>query len=267
MKTVIYSDIDGYQVVKYFAEAQVDPIVTMAKVSDKVLGLNELAQVNSVKAKVIALLISANNFTDLSNSANKTGNTTLAASYQKQSSAARAQVAVLEEEYAKVLAAYEKARNSIIEANSVFFTPGPGESFISDENYAALKNQFDALHEDEKLCINGVVIKDLRDKTFWTKGTKWESMTISSLGQGLPAGAILESDLDESQRAEISSEYEAARISGMTADEKNTEKAIVLNNAARDALQKKGIAEITKEIFDAQAWYAEKKLEIEAKYA
>lgn len=223
-KTVLYSDIDGYQIVKGFAEATVDPVKTLNGIADKITSLDELARVNSCKAKIAAQLTAAQNYYNLASVAIKAGNTTQATSYQKQYEAAEAQIAVYEEELATLMSAYESAKMALYEANPVYSQPGPGEAIIDDSTYTALQAAFDALAAHHELTIAGASVVDYSGETYWLKTDReWSSTVISALGVSLPDGAVLAADLTDDQRTEIVDQIETARIAALSEADKLTE--------------------------------------------
>ncbi|MBU1080896.1 MAG: hypothetical protein KKB59_10460 [Spirochaetes bacterium] len=266
MKTVVHENVDGYEIVRYFGDAQVDPVATWSKIQDKILALPELAQMNSVKAKITAQAQTGQDAFNLAAAAEKSGNFKAATSYQAQYQAAVAAIPVLEEELTPLAAAFDAARSALFEANAAYFTPGPGESIISDADYEVLKAKADALASNQQLTVSGTYVADNRGKAWWAKDGTWKRETTEQLGVPIPPGAILEEKLSESQKLEIAAESAAARLAGLTVEEREAEKTGALKAAAQEAANQKTLAEITGEKFDAAAWYSAKKAEIEKIY-
>ncbi len=281
MKTVLHRNEDGYEIVLGFRDAVADPVATFAKIQSKVLALPELAQCSSVKTKISAQMqIAADNWILSAQAeksaaqAEKNGDASekarclaKAASYLAIRNAALAAIPLLEDELKPLTDAFEQARAALFETNASYFTPGPGEYLLSDKDYTSLAAKFDSLAETEALLVDGSTVADYRGRAYWIKGDSWEKGSIGRLGETLPSGALWDRDITEAQRAEIADGAEAERIAGLSTEERAAERSAVLQSIAQNAVNKKQVAEITGEAFDAAAWYAEKKAEIERKYA
>ena len=112
------------------------------------------------------------------------------------------------------------------------------------------------------------IVKDFRNTEYWRKANgRWGKSKIERLGETAPADAVLPDALTEAQSAEIAAQNEADRIASLTGDAKETEKQARLDAAADEADRLSRRAEIQGKVFSAAAWYAEKRDEIEAKYA
>lgn len=267
-RTVLHAGIDGYEIVAGFGEATIDAVATWAAIQGKVITLDELAQLNGLKAKIAAQADIANSSRSLANSALKAGNQVGYNSYTEQAVAAEASIASMEAEFPLLAAAFEEARTALMAENAEYCLPNPAsEQIISDEEYARIKPLFEALGENEQLLLAGGTVKDFRGEKYWLKKDAWISVTISALGEAIPKGAVLESQLTDAQSQEISDESEANRISALTAEEKAAELKSVLQATAQSASNQKQVADITGEPFDASAWYQAQKIEIEKKYA
>ena len=145
---------------------------------------------------------------------------------------------------------------------------GSGRKLLSEAEYAIHKSLFDALKEHQLLTEELEVIQDFRGAEYWQKANgRWGKHTIERLGETAPADAVLPDALTETQRSEIAAQNEAARISALEPDAKEAEKQARLDAAADEADRLSRRAEIQGKVFSAAAWYAEKRDEIEAKYA
>jgi hypothetical protein len=223
-KTVIHSTVDGYEVVKGFSEATIDAIATWAAIQAQVLALDELAQVNSVKAKIVAQATAAQNALALATAAQTAGNTASYNTYYAQYTAAVAAIATLEDELVPLEAAFVTAKNELFEANAVYFTPGPGEDAITDASYTTLKAAFDALTANQQLLLSGSTVVDYRGTTYWTlTNSVWASTTISALGVSVPDGSAIASALTDAQKAAIATQVETARVAALTDAQKLAE--------------------------------------------
>jgi ABC-type transport system involved in cytochrome bd biosynthesis fused ATPase/permease subunit len=95
---------------------------------------------------------------------------------------------------------------------------------------------------------------------------KWRKEKIEEIGVELPEGAVLQEELTREQKAEISEQQEAERITAMTPEQKEEAKENEL-----DALADKSAAlarrhEIRRKPFDPVAFYDKGAKIIAAKY-
>jgi hypothetical protein len=158
--------------------------------------------------------------------------------------------------------------------NAAYSNPGPNGRILEDEVGEEHGAKLNNLSGHEKLLTDGNIIADYRGTEYWKKqGGQWEKTEIEALGVALPAGAVLDNDLTPDQKQEIDAQREAARIAGMPPGEKTKEKQGLIKAVLHEAAIKKQEADIEAEIagessvFDATAWFQERKAEIEAKYA
>jgi hypothetical protein len=266
---MVHANVDGHELVAGFSIAAADPVATWAVIRDQVASLNVVTQIKSVKTKIMAqrqLAADQWGLAEIEEKAN--GQSKQYQVYITAHNSAMSQVALLEEELGPLNETFEKERSRLYEENIVYSPPGSNESQISDADFLRLSGLFTGLTEHQRLTVSGEIIPYYVGAAYWLKsGSAWTKTTIAVAGEDLPKGAILEEKLTEAQRIEIGAQLEAARVAGLSAEAKAAEMAGVLNAAAQDAAQKKSVADITGDTFDAKAWYAEKKAEIELKYA
>jgi hypothetical protein len=166
-------------------------------------------------------------------------------------------------------------RQRLFAENIEYSKPGPNAEWIEDAAAAALVAQANTLGEHEKLSADGTaIIPDYRGTEYWqNQGGKWQKIKIEKLGIALPAGAIMDEDLDPEQKQAIAAQQEKERIAALSPTDKDNEKKDRIKAVIREAAIKKQEADIEAEIsgepsaFDAAAWFQEQKAEIEAKYA
>ena len=219
-KTVIYRDIDGYSVVAWFGDAAPDPRATAAVVNDMLLSLPELVAVNKCKADMAEKALIAND----------------ARSTDAEVKEAVDAFNALNASLVALEAAYSAARDACWENNMQYCHPGQGEGFISDADFDTMVDKFNALAEGQKLLLDGTMVADNRGKTYWTKakGT-WTPTIVTALGQSIPASAVLETALTDTQKAEIGAQSEAARVSALSDADKLAE-AVAAQKSAKAAV-------------------------------
>jgi hypothetical protein len=266
--TVIHGNIDGYECVAGFGEAAVDPVATWAAIQDKILALDIVAQMRAVNSKIAAQRKLAADQWALAVQAHDAGLALQEEAATKAYQAANAQIPILEAELAPLAARFEEERSAMFEEHAIYSIPGPSESIIEDADYARLSGLHKGLSEYQRLTVAGEIVDDYRGVVYWKKsGSRWEMGLVTELAKKLPAGSVMEDRLSDMQKLEIGAQVESGRVAGLSPELKAAEKASVLGAAAQEAANKKALAEITGETFDAAAWYAARKAEIEKKYA
>jgi hypothetical protein len=150
---------------------------------------------------------------------------------------------------------------------AVYMNPGSGKKELTDEAYAVLSGKFGKLKPNEELTEGGDVIPNWTGTEYWKKSVgRWEKLKMEHVNATLPAGAVLPDSLTPEQREEIGIQQETERIAGLTGERRAEEAQARIKAVLQQAAIKKTEADITGEAFDAQAWYQERKAEIEAKY-
>jgi len=159
-----------------------------------------------------------------------------------------------------------KKIKDILRENPVYCGLRNGEFRESD--IAMSFADIDMAIENAKIDINGEVIHDFRGKNYNLPGSKWTKITIDKLGVVAPDGGILDEDLTPEQSAEIQTEAESERVSGLDKKQKETEMQNALNAVLRHAAQMKNEHEImghSDALEVSQAWYNDQKSIIEKK--
>lgn len=234
--TVVHENVDGYEIVRFFREATADAQGTWAAIQSKVLALDELAQVNSCKAKIAAQVATSQSAKTLALAATKAGNTSSYTTYNAQYLAAVAAIATLQDEIVTLQAAYDTAVAALFEANTVYHLPNPAnEETITDAQYATMKAAADALSANQQLLLAGGTVVDYRGTTYWTETSGvWASTTIEALGVSIPDGSVAASALTDAQKNEIATKAETARVAALT-DAQKLEEATNAQSAAKAA--------------------------------
>jgi uncharacterized protein YqgV (UPF0045/DUF77 family) len=164
----------------------------------------------------------------------------------------------------------EHCRRELLENVGVRFEVVGAET-VDQATWDDLVEKMKLLNEGERLLDDGTVVVDQVGTKYWTKPTDtWIETEITELGDTVPAsGAFLHEDLTTAQLVEIADQRELDRIAALTTEEKDQEKQAMIDQAARDAGALKSQYEIENRLDplgDAQAWYAAKVAEIDAKY-
>jgi hypothetical protein len=152
--------------------------------------------------------------------------------------------------------------------NLVYARVGDEADLIDDEHAEQIQSKLDGMGEHQLLLGSGDYIADYQGVEYQIKKAgKWEKEQINEIGVNLPSGAILDKDLTQEQKNEISAQQEKDRITALTTEEKEDEKRSKLHVLAREAITKAEEAELLGETFDKQAWLQPKRTEIELLYA
>jgi hypothetical protein len=267
-KRASYQTIDGYDVITVIGEAASDPAATMEAVRLRIEALPETAQMKAITLKILAqqdVMREENAKAVAKRQANPASDVSAEEARHNQ---AKANVEVFEAELRPIAAAIEEARLSLYEECAVYFPAGTGEKLLSEAEEADLVPKHAALAEHEALTLSGEIIPDNRGEKYHLKtGGKWARGKVKHIGEELPEGAVLPADLAEAQRSEIAEQREAKRIAALTPEAKEAEKQTRLDNAADEAYRLEQRARIQRADFSSTDWYAEKKAEIEEKYA
>jgi len=146
---------------------------------------------------------------------------------------------------------------------------------ISVQNFDELVQKWMARAENEQVSIDGEVLDDFRGKQYFYKaeGIWIESEVISQLGVTKNTVVVDEYQDQAVERSELTPEQlEEIRVQNLSPEEKAAEKENAIDAAATKAATMRSKLEIqgaaaTKAKSDAQAWYSEQLILIEAKYA
>ena len=227
-KTVRYQDIDGYKVISGFAVAATDPEATNEASKELILALPELKAINDLKSEIAAQQLICVNLIGLNRPLDK--------DESAQFTAAQNQIAVLNAQMPALQSAYDEAATQCWLDNQKFFTPGPGEGFISDDDFATLSAKYESLADHTRLCLDGTTVSDNRDRIYWIKGDMWVQTLVATIGQSIPSGAVFDEDLTDAQRAEISAEAESARVARLADAQKLAEAQSAQKSAKMDVV-------------------------------
>ena len=153
--------------------------------------------------------------------------------------------------------------------NKVYAKIGQEGDFISDEEGELLQKKIDEKGEHRVVSYDSYeYIANYLGTEFWLKkSNKWKKEQIGEVGKTLPFGAVLPKDLSEKQQEEIAAQQEKEWIAAMSPEDRAKAKQGALDALADEADRQARRAEIQKRAFDLSAWYSERAIVIEAKYA
>jgi hypothetical protein len=158
----------------------------------------------------------------------------------------------------------EQNRKQLMNEYAVYFENSTDE-FIKENKVEILKEKLKNLKDDEKLCIDGSIIKDCRGKTNYKKvNGKWKEEIIDKIGI-VPQ----KTELNEVEQKEFQDQIEEERLEKLSPEDIQKEKEIQIDNLARQALEKEGIMRIKGEKnaeATAKSWFESEKVKIESKY-
>jgi len=270
MKTALTKEINGKTIIIGFSDPVIDPVETEKKIlALKVL--DESDETRKLKAKIKEI----GDRQRMGMQAMKEHARLKYVGQAAQSETKRIEaighynkVDVLMAENKPLIESFKNKKKELVRENAVYFQPKPSEVFIEDEQHETL-TQIE-IGEFAKLCIDGNVIPDYSEQTIYQKvKDRWIIVNLD-FGESFPIGAILNRDLTDEQKVEISTQTESDRIIELSAIDKETEKNAAIDNAAIQAARMRSVLEIQSDrdaLTKAQEWYNEQLLIIEEKYS
>lgn len=275
MKTVIYKEIDGYQIVFGFGVPVIDPTETVKAIRPLLAGSEEMKTIEAKRSLIIGARTKASEAF------------IAAAGEMRKGSRAKAEKLNIDINiHIEEAEGHEKALNPMVEAleirrrqlmqdHAIYFEPRAGEVLVEDDEAATMSERLTALGEHELMTLQGVQVGDFRGMTFWqdvTGGGIWSKVKIDKIGDDPPLTGIPEANLTPEQRAEIGAQMNAERIAALSVADRATEKATVIDSLATQAAVKRSAWEIQgvtakKALDDSRAWYEEQVGATEEKYA
>ena len=281
MKTILYEEIDGIQVITGFGEPVIDPYATRPAVS---AALHETTEFLAMKAKMdeglshteaaqVAYNAAMQSLRD-EQAALKEGRTSEATQHKAVSDVksaeyrrAKESVAICQAELKPLARAVAAKKKELIVDLAVYFEPRQGEILEDPAAVDLLAGQLSELAATGQLLdMDGNVVEDNRGIGYWLKtGSTWSHHTIFKIGESVPAAGILPEALTATQRDEI----EAQRVSDMSTTDRATEKAQALDIAIKAAASMRSELEIKADpeaLAKSQAAYQDDVAAIEAKY-
>ena len=187
MKLVSYRNVDGYNICLGIGEAIVDTMATCKEISEELKASDEAKAITALNAEIAALRS------------------------RLKTRRRRSQIVELMKGYPELAAKLDARRSALMTEHAIYFTPGPnGDKLITDDQAAAL---IAAQGPSVKVRLDGTTIVDFRGTSYWVQaGSRWANTMITKLGDTVPAGAILDAALTDSDKAAIGAQFEADRV-------------------------------------------------------
>jgi hypothetical protein len=266
MKTILFKEIDGYEILTGFGNPAVDPIETR-KAAGLVLETTEeykqLAALRARNAEVQEQRRMA--MTDLKKEKDPAKRRDAENRYKDAMMLAEQ----LESQAAELAPRFAEKERTCLRDNAVYFEPRPGERIVEDAEVGRLTVAVDAAGPGYLVDTAGTAVPDFRGKVFWLKTADgWTRQDVNTIGIE-PVGKPYE-DLNDSERLEVQEQLESERVAGLKAEEKNAEKAAAVDAAASQAALMRSKLEIqgdAKALDKAREWYDAEVVRIEALYA
>jgi hypothetical protein len=205
MKSIKTATIDNYEIVTaiYPDTGFIDPESTRIKMLGMIENTDESRAVDKKKKEVSVYILQMN---EALKNAKKAKTETEKRKFIDEYREREIQVKQIMEDMKPLADDLMKKKKEIIINNPVYFTTQPGTYLITDDEAAALETKMiEATQNSEVVTKSGEKIVDNRGKIYWVKNNlTWQKTEILKLGVCAPQDGILESDLTEEQKQEIS---------------------------------------------------------------
>jgi len=252
-RTVIYKEIDGHKIIIGFDRPHIDPEATKIAIATLVPKTEEHKALEAKKSEY-----------------NQAYRAMLAARSSKNEGAYKAAIETMEALQPELMG-LAKALDDKIKAmrleNAVYFEPKSGEAVVDASEALALSEALKQATAGVFVDIQGQPIRDQRGTVYFSRVSgKWQRAKVARLGGTVPSGAVLASDVTESQAEEI----ERDRISGLSAIQKAEEREKALVKAMADSVSMRSQLEIkgdAEALVKSKKHYEEVSARIEALYA
>ena len=267
MPFVNYKEVDGFNVVTSFDPPSVDPVESHKIVDPLWAETTEYKKAEALSEKFGQLEQRRQQLLAAARRARNKG---------EHEAIGRAYEAVVQEQ--KAIQAEAKAnkpaltkqRSDLLKEHAVFFQV-PNCNEVDQETVDELSAKLHALKPGQFLTLEGFVIDDHRGEIYWIKDEFecWSKVTIRELGEEIPTGAKPRTEITQEDLKEIVHQRNIERISGLTPEQKEDEKAARIKNVLAASATKRSEFEIEgheNPLSQAKQWYNERKAEIENLY-
>lgn len=260
MKTIIFEEIDGYQIIKGFGKLAIDPVETKKAAKAHIERLPETQafrnhleatkkarlQLRELRAKKEIVYRTRRVFTE---------------KLQKDLDLSAENYEEKRKKSKDTYQNFEDAVKNYIKSNPVYFQPGKNQKAIEDVDFVRLSAMYAS--RGGKLCsIDGELLDDHRGKRYFDASLR-EIIVKNRIGPvKLPKSAREFSELTDSER-------ETVRIQGLSDEEKVIEKNARIDQLAEQAALMRTKLEITGDadaLRKAQAYYSAELQKIEVLY-
>jgi hypothetical protein len=269
MKTIVTKTIDGFEIVDFLSEAQIDPEATKPIANKELEKTDVYKTIEGLKGDIKNLAQAAG---QAKNNARTATNMNDKKKFMEEVNARWADIKAIEEKLRPLALELVTEQRRLMIVRAKYFTPKQGEEIISDEDAAIYLTLLQEAGAESKLVTRDKKkIVNFAGLNFWKKNSgKWAKSEISKIGELPASGATLEASLTDVQRTEISAQMEIDRVMAMTGTEKLAEKDRMLAGILTRAGAMKNELEITGDksaLAKSQVWYTAEVTKVEAKYA
>lgn len=270
MKTLRYKEIDGYNVVIGITDAEtfIDYEATKKIVDKKILDTETSKEIETIKNKMV----------DIGYQQKQAKQNFKQSKMQDERERLWKEVIKFDNEFKEMqkllgplALKLKKEYSDMILANAVHFnikpTPGYGEIFVDDERAEEIGELMKI--NNNVVDIDGNLIANNVGRVYWIFDDTWTKQEILKIGVEPLSGAILDTELSETQLQEISEQIERDRIANLSNTEKQAEIDRLIATAQKEAGLLSSELEVTGDptpVATAQTWLADRIAEIEEKY-
>lgn len=228
-KTVIYETIDGHDVIKGFDRPTVDPVET-SKIVNGYEGkqglIHETPEYQAAQTKKAEYSQAVKELSVLQKKYKKGAR--VSGEDQNKWNTALGVMQVRQDELKPLARKLSDKTLALRREHAVYFTPRHGEVIMAADEVDALGAKIKARKSGTVITLDGSEVEDNRNCIFFRKsGGKWGRTHIVRLGDKVPADAVLDQDVTDTQRNEI----ERDRVLSLPDTEKAAEKAVAMGAA------------------------------------
>jgi hypothetical protein len=271
MKTIKTEKIDGLDIVVGISDAAgfIDPEATRKVVEVEIQKTQVWKDLESKKAQ---MQVYANQAAQAARNARKAKTPSERNGFNGEYQDNWKKIKDVQKDMLPIAQAIKLKYGELMTAHAKYFSLNPSETYVEDAEAEEIENlMIEATAAGEVVARDKSRVKDFRGRRFWKKsGSTWAMAEITKLGDKPASGAVEESVLTESQRAEIAEQIKKERIASMKSADKAKEKAAVLSGAVKQAGLMKSELEVqgdSQALKKSKDWLADETARIELKYA
>lgn len=267
MRTLLYKQIEKFQIITGFSQLTPDPVETKKKIIPLLLDDPKIKRIGELIIQKGRLIEAVHQIYNIARNKKRKPDVMQISQIENY----KKQIAEINQELQELEKYRQQKTNEYRRTNAVYFDPAPGEVVKPDEEIEILKDKFINLPKNYHLDINGNLIPDFSGHKYWIKnGETWKRLSYS-FGETPNPMAIITEKLTKEEMAEISEQLEKERIALLSPADKEKEKERIINQLSREAVIKKEALEIQgvaaeTAFAEAQEWYNEQVVLIEARY-
>lgn len=252
MKTIIFETIDGHDIIRGTGNVTIEPIETNKIVKEL---LKETPEHQALEAKKAEYMQAA---ADRLTAIKSKDNAKYKAAGEAMKTAQAAAIPLAKDLKAKIV--------SLRRENAVYFEPRAGEVVRPDEEVKTLLKVIQGRAQGTFIALDGSVVQDNRGKVYFRKvNGKWGGTRILRLGDKVPADAVLDSDMTDTQIREAERDRVMALPDNVKALEKEKAMGSAIN-AAADMRSRLEIQSDSDALKKSQKWYRDEAARIEGLY-